>query len=314
MRYQFVDCQEYSGGNYLGRLSVYLSIRDEVVFGAGYATLAEGLKDLGISGVELFVLRDDTVHAIQPENGKTKLDLKVASDVAVLKAQATAHGIKISALCMGNNFNSTDRAGEIAWAVRTVKAAKELGAPAVRIDAIMSGEKELPLEERQRLVASAVTEILAKTSDSGVDLGIENHGFQGNDPEFIAGTLKAVDSPRLGLTLDSGNFYWRGWPLSKIYAIFERFAPFVKHTHIKNIRYPEDIRETQREMGYEYGKYVSPIHEGDIDHTRYFEALRKAGYDRDLCLEDESLGKYEPTQRQANLRASAAFFQKQIVG
>jgi len=291
---------------------MFLSIRDETIFGAGYATLAEGLHDLNITGVELFVLRDDTVSAIVPAEGKTRLKLSNPAERAELASQAKASSVRIAALCMGNNFNAADKAEEIAWAVRTVEAAKELGVPAVRIDAIMSGEHDLPLSERQRLVADAVRQILDRTSTSGVELGIENHGFQGNDPEFVEGLLAAVDSPRLGLTLDSGNFYWRGWPLSQVYEIFAQFAGRVKHTHIKNIKYPVEIRETQREMGFEYGKYVSPIHEGDIDHTRYINTLRAAGYDRDICLEDESLGKYTPEQRKANLRATADFFRKQI--
>ena len=58
----------------------------------------------------------------------------------------------------------------------------ELGAPAIRIDAIMHGEKDLPLEERQKIVATVIKAILAATSASAVELGIENHGFQGNDP------------------------------------------------------------------------------------------------------------------------------------
>ena len=290
---------------------MYLSIRDEIVFAAGYDTLAHGLRDLNVRGIELWVKRDDTVAAIAPERdpeGRTRLNITVQSDLDELSGQARAEAVKIAALCMGNNFNADDKAAEIAWAVRAVNAARELNAPAVRIDAIMSGEKDLPLEQRQQLVADAVTSILAQTAHTGVDLGIENHGFQGNDPDFIAGLLARVHSPRLGLTLDSGNFYWRGWPLSKIYEIFEQFAPVVKHTHIKNIAYPPEIRETQREMGYEYGKYVSPIHEGDIDHARYIATLHHAGYDRDICLEDESFGKYTPPQRQANLRAAADFF------
>jgi sugar phosphate isomerase/epimerase len=291
---------------------MYLSIRDEIIFAAGYATVAEGLNDLGISGVELFVLRDDTVNAIAPAGDRKRLKLTDPADLAELERQAKESGAVISALCMPNNFNADDKQEEIAWAVRTVRAAQSLGVPAVRIDAIMSGEKHLPLEERRRLVAQAVRAILDETSDTDVDLGIENHGFQGNDPEFLTGLLLEVDSPRLGLTLDSGNFYWRGWPLSRVYEIFEQFAPVVKHTHIKNIAYPAEIRETQREIGYEYGKYVSPIHEGDIDHTRYFAALRSSGYDRDLCLEDESLGRYTPEERRANLRAAADFFRKQI--
>ena len=295
-------------------MSMYLSIRDDVVFAAGYDSIAEGLTGLSIPGIELFVKKDDTVPAIAPEAGKDRLNLSIPEELSTLKKQAENQGVRISALCMGNNFNAEDKEFQVAWGARTVRAAQALGAPAVRIDAIMSGEKDLPLDERIRLVAAAVTRILNETEDTGVDLGIENHGFQGNDPVFVKATLDAVGNPRLGLTLDSGNYYWRGWPLSRVYEIFEEFAPYVKHTHIKNINYPPEIRETHREMGYEYGKYVSPIHEGDIDHTRYFAALRRAGYDRDLCLEDESLGKYDVPTRKANLRAAAEFFKAQIAG
>lgn len=290
---------------------MHLSIRDEIVFAAGYETLGEGLRDLGIRAVELWVKRDDTVPAIAPERDpehRTRLDITSPADLDELHGQARAEGVHIAALCMGNNFNAENKPAEYAWAVRAVRAAHELGAPALRIDAIMSGEKDLPLERRQELVATAIQTILHETSTTGVDLGIENHGFQGNDPDFLAGLLARVGSHRLGLTLDSGNFYWRGWPLSKVYEIFAQFAPVVKHTHIKNIHYPVEIRETERAMGYEYGKYVCPIHEGDIDHTRYITLLQHAGYDRDICLEDESLSKYTPDQRKANLRATADFF------
>ncbi len=287
---------------------MYLSIRDDVVFAAGYTELAAGLKDLGISAVELFVHKDDTVPALVPVGDKKRLCLTNPDEFATLQSQIQEHGITVAALCMGNNFNAEDKDFEVAWAVRTAESAQKLGVPAIRIDAIMHGEQELSLEERQTLVATMIKRILDGSSHTGVEFGIENHGFQGNDPEFLEGLLARVGSPRLGLTLDSGNFYWRGWPLSRVYEIFEQFAPIVKHTHIKNIQYPEAIREEQREMGYEYGTYVSPIHEGDIDHTRYFQALRKAGYTRDLCLEDESLGKYPVEERKANLRAAAEFF------
>ncbi len=292
---------------------MYLSIRDDVVFAAGYDSLAVGLQDLGIGGVELFVRnRTENVKALEPTAEKPQLNLSDPDDLMELQRQAKAHKITLAALCMGNDFNADDKDAEIAWAVRTVRAAHKLGIPAIRIDAIMHGEKELPLETRQNVVADAVGRILAETADTPLDLGMENHGFQGNDPEFLRGLLSRVSSPRFGLTLDSGNFYWRGWTLSRVYEIFEEFAPSVKHTHIKNIAYPPEIRETRREMGYEYGRYVSPIHKGDIDHTRYFAALRAVGYDRDLCLEDESLGKYPVEQRKTNLREAAAFFQRQI--
>ncbi|MCS6777401.1 MAG: sugar phosphate isomerase/epimerase family protein [Chloroherpetonaceae bacterium] len=291
---------------------MYLSIRDDIILAAGYTTLLSGLQDLQIPGVELRVQRDDTVPAITPDGDRSRLRLTDPQDLARLRQQAHTHGITLAALCMGNNFNAPDRDSEIAWAVRTVRAAQQLGIPVVRVDPIMSGEQELPPEERLHRVATALTEILNATADTSVDLGVENHGHHGNNPEFLRALLQRVGNPRLGLTLDSGNFYWRGWPLTRVYQIFEEFAPVVKHTHIKNIAYPPELREAERAVGYEYGRYVCPIPLGDIDHTRYVALLKQAGYDRDLCLEDESLDKYPPEERKANLRAAADAFRTML--
>lgn len=291
---------------------MFVSIRDEIVFAAGYKQLGEGLKDLGYQAVELLVQRDDTVPALQPVEGKERLRLSGEEGLAELKRQAEAVGVQICALCMGNNFNAADREAEISWAVRTVEAAANLGVPVVRVDPLLKGEPHRSPEETQALVVRALSEILQRTADSGVDLGIENHGGIGNDPEFLGYVLSTVNSPRLGLTLDSGNFYWRGWPLSKVYAIFERFARDVKHTHIKNIAYPEEVRESERAIGYEYGRYVSPIYEGDIDLSRYVRLLKQAGYSRDLCMEDESLGRYTEVERRENLRKGRQYLERLI--
>ncbi|CEK14537.1 sugar phosphate isomerase/epimerase family protein [Chthonomonas calidirosea] len=291
---------------------MFVSIRDEIVFAAGYKQLGEGLKDLGFQAVELLVLRDDTVPALLPVEGKERLRVSSAEELAELKRQAESLNVQVCALCMGNNFNAADREAEVSWAVRTVEAAAQLGIPVVRIDPLLKGEPHRAAEEAQTLVVSALNEILQRTAGIEVDLGIENHGSVGNDPDFLGYVLSAVHSPRLGLTLDSGNFYWRGWPLSKVYAIFERFAGDVKHTHIKNIAYPEEIRESERSIGYEYGRYVSPIDEGDIDLSRYVRLLKQAGYSRDLCVEDESLGRYTEAERRANLRKGRQFLERLI--
>ena len=101
-----------------------------------------------------------------------------------------------------------------------------------------------------------------------------------------------VGSDQLGLTLDCANFYWWGHPVKDLYPIYEKFAPRVVHTHCKSIRYPDDKKNVRREMGWEYGKYNCPIYEGDLDFKRIVKILRKANYRGDLCVEDESLGKY----------------------
>jgi len=65
------------------------------------------------------------------------------------------------------------------------------------------------------------------------------------------------------------------------------------------------LREQQRPIGYEYGRYVCPIPDGDIDHRVVVGILRDAGYDGDLCIEDESLGKFAPDERWRVLQRDA---------
>lgn len=286
---------------------MHVSIRDDTLRATGFENLAEGLRYYGLAGVELAVNRDFRVHAITPTADRPHLYLHNDDDVARLGEQSVQTGFRIAAFLLPNNFNAPDIDAELAWIVRVVEVAARLDVPAVRIDAIMHGERDLPLEEREEIFARGVRHILERTEGLAVDLGIENHGFQGNDPAFLDGLMARVGSPRLGMTMDTGNFYWAGHPLERVYQILEHLAPKTKHTHVKNIRYPAEIRNTQRELGYEYGKYVSPITEGDIDHAKVVGFLKAAGYDRDLCIEDESLGKYDEAGRRANIKAAVDY-------
>lgn len=287
---------------------MYPSVRDDILKSAGYPTIKEGLDSLGFDAVELAVMRDYTTASIMEAGAKIDISTKAGLDA--LRNQLGNAKVRASALLLENNFGRDDLDDEIKWVIAAVRAAGELGIPAVRIDAIMRGERDLPLETRVSAFAGAMGRILDATSGLSVEMGIENHGYQGNQPEFLDMVLDRVNSSRVGLTMDTGNFYWAGHPLDRVYEILERFAPRTKHTHAKNIKYPPETRNTQRELGWEYGKYVSSMREGDIDHARVVSILKKAGYDRDLCLEDESLGKWPVEERQAILRQDADFFRE----
>jgi len=130
------------------------------------------------------------------------------------------------------------------------------------------------------------------SSKEKISFGLENHAEYSNNPEFFRIIFSALKDSRIGITLDSGNFYWYGFPLDRVYQLFTEFAPYTKHAHIKNIKYPAELRHKQREIGYEYLKYVSPIYEGDIEHGKLVESLKKVSYEEGLCIEDESLGSF----------------------
>lgn len=283
---------------------MYVSIREIILRMSGYKSIAEGLKALGLDSVEVEFFRNYTVY--EPCSWrKIKLDGNDAAS-KIKKNYGTA-GIKICALLLHNNFNCKDIDGEVNWVIDVVNTAEKLGVPAIRIDAITPGEQEEPFETRVGRFVSCIKKVLAATRESSVQLGIENHGVQGNDPVFLRQIIKRVGSQRLGVNLDTGNFYWYGYPLSRVYKILESMAEYTKHTHVKNIRYPEEARSKQREIGWEYEKYVSPIYEGDIDHGRVVKILKEVGYDGPLTIEDESLGKFKPKMRKQVLMKDVAY-------
>lgn len=276
-----------------------VAVRDASFYQVGYATGVEAMRALGITATEVAIDIHGCVRSLTSER---QLNLTQPADLADFQAELADNGLRVCAFLCSQNFNHSEREAHLNWVIQAVRAADAVGAPALRIDSAMTGQAELSLEERIRIFAEATLEVLRATGESSVSLGIENHGRQGNDPKWMRGVIAHVGSPRVGLTLDVGNWYWFGHPLSRVYEIYREFGPLVKATHVKNIRYPEKIRETQREIGFEYGKYCCPLDEGDIQLSRVTAILRETGYDGALTIEDESLGKVAEADRAAVLQ------------
>ena len=291
---------------------MFVSIRDVIVMQTGFESLHEALTFYDLRHVEMVVEKDSSVRSLQPAAEQPRLFLDRKEDVDKLERQTKGSGLHITAFLLHNDFNAADSEKEIAWVTSTAGAAARLGVPVVRIDSIMSGEKALPLERRVELFAAAVKAVLDRTSRLKVAFGIENHGAQGNDPAFLDAVLRTVGSRRLGMTLDVGNFYWSGKPLAEVYRLLQIYAPRTLHTHIKNIRYPAEMRDTQRPIGFEYSKYVCPIPEGDLDMAKIASILKKGGYRYDLCIEDESLGKFDVPTRREHVKAAIAGLRRAI--
>ena len=263
---------------------------------AGSSNWLADLRRLGVSALEIEVNFDMTTpHLHRPDGTSygTTLDHKAWE----LRARLDDEGFRVSAILLATDFSGADAERHVLTAVRVCNtAANALNAPAVRIDPLHLDRSLTPEEVRQRFTAR-LTELLHRTADTGINLGIENHGPLANDPAFLDEVFRAIPDPRLGLTLDTGNFYWFGHPLSEVYRIVEHFAPRTKHTHVKNINYPPDLAEQRRPVGQGYKEYCCPLDEGNIDLRRVVEILRTAGYGGDLCVENESLFKYPVEQR-----------------
>lgn len=269
---------------------MYISVRDCQPL-AVFGTIKAGLDAMGINAVELEYFRDRTVFSLDVSGARVSL----ADDGAIedFRRNCSELDVKVSALLLHNNFGTEELDHEVDWVISCIQTADKLGVGAVRIDAIMSTEQDWPLEQRIGRFADCMARVLDATSDSDVQMGIENHGVQGNTPEFLDTVLDKVGSPKLGITVDTANFYWAGYPLSKVKEIIEHFAPRTKHTHVKNINFPEDRRDIERPVGWEYMAYASTLRQGDIDMNWLVDTLRSTGYDGDLCIEDESLHRWD---------------------
>lgn len=279
-----------------------VAVRDGSFKDAGFDSGVDAMRYLGVSAVEVAINKDGVVSSLV--DGRP-LNLTKAEDLDTFARENRDAEMRVCTFLCAQNFNAPDTAPQLAWVVQAAQAAEKLGVPSLRVDSIMTGQTDLPLEERVRIFADAATEVLRATANTNVALGIENHGPQGNDPEWMRSVLRRVASPRLGVTLDVGNWYWYGHPLSRVYEIYQEFGPYVKATHVKNINYPADIQETQRQVGFEYGKYCCPFDEGNIDMKKVVSLLRAAGYEGPLTMEDESVGKFPQEQRAAVMLRNA---------
>lgn len=276
---------------------MYLSIRDVILKQltesiGDRGNLLNGLKFLGLKALELEFFKDGTVFLLSPEGKFSKADLFNPSQRDLLIEQLDRNQIRVSTLLMHNDFGNPSLTEEVDWILRCAEGSKLLKVQTIRLDPVMHQGGLSIKEAAERAVEVLERVLIALPSTDEVSFGLENHGEYSNNPEFFRIVFSALKDNRIGITLDSGNFYWYGLPLNRVYQLFSELAPYTKHTHIKNINYPAHMRERRRGIGYGYEKYVAPIYEGDIDHRRLVEPLKKTGYPGDLCIEDESLGKF----------------------
>ncbi|MBN1492135.1 MAG: sugar phosphate isomerase/epimerase [Phycisphaerae bacterium] len=278
-----------------------IACRDANLQEVGEPDTWAAMKAIDVDGTEVSVMLDGTCpHLFGPK----KYSIATPDDVKALHEDLQANGCRIGAFCLHNHFDERPDE-EVELVVKAAKAARVLGVPALRLDVVARKIKDV--DEFLTFAVGIGRRIVKATEDAPVRFGVENHGAITNRPEFLRKMFDGVGSKRFGLTLDTANFYWFGHPLSKLYSIFEEFAPVACHTHCKSIHYPEAEREKQRLMGWEYEKYFCPVYEGDIDFKRLAAIFAKAGYEGDLCIENESLRRAPKEKRREILEKEVAF-------
>ena len=244
----------------------------------------------------------------------TKLSFDFSSDEKIqsVSDRLADAGVSPCAILVENDFGRPDLKAEEKWVVDACSVAAKLGMKAVRINTVMRPQETVSEAEYAEISTTAIRNILQQTADLDVDLALENHGIMGNRRKFIRQLFEDVGSDRLGLSFDTGNFYWFGYPLEEVYEIIEEFGPRVKHCHVKNLKFNDSERQSQREPGYLWPDSAATIYDGDIDHGRIATILKSVGYDGDLTIEDESLGQFGKDEWIGVIRRDIAFMKSLI--
>lgn len=289
-----------AGGKWL------VTSRDAHLKATGEADVWAAMKLLGVDGLEVDV--NEKLECASLYDPAQKWSLATADDIKKVKEQFQKSGKVITSFCMHNHLDERLEQ-EVEWTGKLVKAAQELGVGVIRLDVV---PRKMTVEEFLPFAIKACKQLCATAEGTPVRFGVENHSKITNDPNFTEKLFDGVGSAKLGLTLDCMNFYWYGHPLAKVYTIIEKFAPRVFHTHCKNLKYPDDKKNEQRPMGWEYAKYMSPLYDGDIDYKRIADILRKANYQGDLCVENECLRRLPKEQHPEILKKEIAYLRSVV--
>lgn len=224
--------------------------------------------DLGFDGVEIL---------------ERQMHRKDNAYLQSLKRQALLAGLDLCGLSTHQRFVSPDaelRQANIDLTIASIELAHALGIPAMRVntgtwgtiadfDELMKRRGvEPPLpgytdEDAYPWVIGALEKCLPTAERRGVVLGLENHWGLARTPEGLLRIVDAINSPWLGVTLDTGNF------LEDPYDRLEKIAPRAIYVHAKTY--------------YGGGTWYTL----DLDYDRIAAMLRKHGYRGYVSLEYE---------------------------
>jgi sugar phosphate isomerase/epimerase len=217
-----------------------------------------------------------------------QMDSEAPEYVNRLKRLAFVHGLDLVMLSIHQGFVSPDpavRRKNVDHTRHCIELAARLGIPCIRLNSgrwgtvksfdelmkVRGAEPPLPGytdEDAFRWCIEAIEQCLPAAEQFGVLMALENHWGLTTRPEAVIRIWKAVNSPWLGVNLDTGNY--AGDPYPQI----EMLAPYATIVQAKTY--------------FGGGEWYTL----DLDYPRIARILRKAGFRGYVSLEME--GKEDP--------------------
>lgn len=193
-----------------------------------------------------------------------------------LKHAAFIRGVAISGTAIGNNFTvgvGPKLDSEIAEAKQWIDRASLLGAPHIRFFAGTNRQLE---GDPKRLdeAADALNQCAEHAAKHGIFIGVENHGNL--TPSQLLAIMKRIDSPWIGINLDTGNFH-----SDTPYEDLEECIDFTVNVQVKvsmktpaGKKYPADMERIGKILKKgNYQGYVILEYEDESPYERIPDAL-----------------------------------------
>jgi L-ribulose-5-phosphate 3-epimerase len=244
-------------------------------------TVIDKAAELGVEGVDILHRQMDIAE-------KDPLTAEGRRYLQKLKRHAFRNGIDLICLSVHQDFVDPDpefRRQQIDHTHKCIEIAYELGVPCIRLnsgrwntiksfDDLMAARGEEPVldgyteSDGFKWCIDSIEQCLPKAAACGVVLALENHWGLTRTPAGLLRITQSIQSPWLGVLMDTGNF------LEDPYDKLEQIAPETVFVQAKTY--------------YGRGEWYTL----DLDYTRIAHILARANYSGYVSLEME--GKEDP--------------------
>lgn len=197
-----------------------------------------------------------------------------------IKRAADKAGVKISGFQAHGPICRPEVHGE--YLKLAIRCAAEIGVPVVNTDEGIKAPWTTE-EEDHVLMRYTLYEAAKVAEPRGVLIGLECHAQYSKTPDGLDRIYNLVDSPAIGINLDTGNAYLAG---QDPYSWLERVVDRLVHLHAKDVT----VEHSDAERGKVSGTAVGcACGDGVIDWARIIETLRKAPRDIVMSVECGSI-------------------------
>ncbi len=206
-------------------------------------------------------------------------------DPVLLRHKMESYGVEFSSVDAAFPLSGLDGPLRgVPYIMKSIAWAAQVGSPYVDTTDGLHKPEGLDDEEAMASMRRSYRQIMEVADAHGVGVNIEPHGYFTTNPDQMERMLDFVDSPLLGMNLDTGNTFIAG---QDPVAFTARFVDRIRHVHIKDVSH--ELAEAMR--GGQTGIALSHCAIGDgvnADNIReILTLLHEAGYDGGLAIECE---------------------------